>query len=258
MSVAENGRGNDRRGTPLSERVDLGQPAHAHLAALTFVTGLLDAVTYLGLGHIFAANQTGNIIVLGFALVGADQISVTASLASLVFFVIGAAFSGWAASALEHSLDCWLLVMFACEACLLGIASLTTALPVLAAHTEATVSMLALAMGMRSVTVQRMGIGGVSTTVLTMTLATLAGDVLLRGTRWTSAQWDAARPRLAAVAAVLLGAATGAALLQYGATLVLTLATAISVGVAVGLAVSRRARLARARAARPGAVDCQS
>jgi uncharacterized membrane protein YoaK (UPF0700 family) len=94
------------------------------MVVLTVVTGLLDAVTYLGLGHVFAANQTGTIIVLGFALGGADEISTVSSVASLGSFLARAAF-GWAARASSP-------VLFAFEACLLGLSAATTAVPLLA------------------------------------------------------------------------------------------------------------------------------
>src|SRR5215210_7629086 len=38
------------------------------LVGLTFVTGVIDAVSFLGLGHVFTANMTGNVVLLGFAL----------------------------------------------------------------------------------------------------------------------------------------------------------------------------------------------
>jgi hypothetical protein len=38
------------------------------LLVLTLVTGLVDAVSYLGLGHVFTANMTGNVVLLGFAV----------------------------------------------------------------------------------------------------------------------------------------------------------------------------------------------
>ena len=38
------------------------------LLVLTVTTGLIDAVSYLGLGHVFTANMTGNIVLLGFGL----------------------------------------------------------------------------------------------------------------------------------------------------------------------------------------------
>ena len=35
---------------------------HAAFAIATFVTGIVDAVSYLGLGHVFSANMTGNVV----------------------------------------------------------------------------------------------------------------------------------------------------------------------------------------------------
>ena len=47
---------------------------------LTVVTGLVDAFSYLVLGHVFVANMTGNVVFLAFALTGAKGFSVAASL----------------------------------------------------------------------------------------------------------------------------------------------------------------------------------
>ena len=38
---------------------------------LTVVSGLVDAVSYLGLGHVFVANMTGNVVFLRFVAGGA-------------------------------------------------------------------------------------------------------------------------------------------------------------------------------------------
>ena len=35
------------------------------LLALTFVTGVIDAASVLGLGHVFVANMTGNVVFVG-------------------------------------------------------------------------------------------------------------------------------------------------------------------------------------------------
>ena len=48
-----------------------GRALPAVLLALTLVTGVVDAVSFLGLGHIFTANMTGNVVFLGFAAAGA-------------------------------------------------------------------------------------------------------------------------------------------------------------------------------------------
>jgi uncharacterized membrane protein YoaK (UPF0700 family) len=37
---------------------------------MTVVTGLVDALSYLALGHVFVGNMTGNVVFLGFALAG--------------------------------------------------------------------------------------------------------------------------------------------------------------------------------------------
>src|SRR6266566_1919803 len=61
------------------------------LLVLTGVTGLVDAVSFLGLGHIFTANMTGNVVFLGFAAAGVPGLSVARSSTSLVAFLAGAA-----------------------------------------------------------------------------------------------------------------------------------------------------------------------
>ena len=66
------------------------------LMVLTLISGLVDAVSYLGLGRVFTANMTGNIVVLGFAAAGAPGFSVPATLTSLGSFLAGAVAGGWA------------------------------------------------------------------------------------------------------------------------------------------------------------------
>ena len=62
--------------------VSLGNPLVRALLALTFTTGLVDAVSYLGLGHVFTANQTGNIVLLAAGIAGTGNLSVVAPLVS--------------------------------------------------------------------------------------------------------------------------------------------------------------------------------
>jgi hypothetical protein len=46
------------------------------LVAMTLVTGLVDAFSYLVFGHVFVANMTGNVVFLAFALAGASGFSI--------------------------------------------------------------------------------------------------------------------------------------------------------------------------------------
>src|SRR5881397_904111 len=41
---------------------DASFPLVVALFGLTFVTGLIDGVSFLGLGHVFTANMTGNVV----------------------------------------------------------------------------------------------------------------------------------------------------------------------------------------------------
>ena len=67
------------------------------LLVLTAAAGLVDAVSYLELGHVFVANMTGNVVFLGFSIGGASGLSTLASLVAIAAFLIGAVFAALAA-----------------------------------------------------------------------------------------------------------------------------------------------------------------
>src|SRR2546429_9602029 len=69
-------------------------PLTRALLVLTFTTGLVDAVSYLGLGRVFTANMTGNIVLLGFGIAGGTGLPVVAPLVSLGSFLVGAGAGG--------------------------------------------------------------------------------------------------------------------------------------------------------------------
>src|SRR5699024_217484 len=64
------------------------------MLALTFATGVVDAVGYLRLGYVFAGNMTGNVIILGMAVTGGAGLPVLGPVVALVSFFIGAAVAG--------------------------------------------------------------------------------------------------------------------------------------------------------------------
>ena len=61
----------DIRQTLVPDQSGKDGPLPPLLLCLTLVTGLVDAFSYLALGHILVANMTGNVVFLGFALAGA-------------------------------------------------------------------------------------------------------------------------------------------------------------------------------------------
>src|SRR3954449_3724080 len=69
-------------------------PLARALLVLTFTTGLVDAVSYLGLGNVFTANMTGNVVFLGFGIAGSGGLPVVAPLVSLGSFLVGAGAGG--------------------------------------------------------------------------------------------------------------------------------------------------------------------
>ncbi|WP_435820678.1 YoaK family protein [Kitasatospora cineracea] len=179
---------------------DDADPLALALYGLTVVSGLIDAVSYLGLGHVFAANMTGNVVVVGFALAGAPGFSVLGSITSLAAFLLGAALGGrLTAGRLRPAL--------VAETAL----HLAAAAVVFAAGTGGDVqypviALLALAMGLRNATVRSLGVPDLTTTVLTMTLTGLAAEP--RSPR--------RRRRLLAALAMLAGVVPGSALVLHG------------------------------------------
>jgi uncharacterized membrane protein YoaK (UPF0700 family) len=201
------------------------------LTILTLVSGLADAVCYLGLGRVFTANMTGNIVVLGFAAAGAPGFSVSGSLTSLAFFLVGAVFAGRLRSRVE-SRGRLLLAAMLTEAVLTGAAAVVAALAgtvASGADRYAVIAILAFAMGVRNAVIRHLAVRDMTTTVLTQTLTGLAADSSLAG--GTNPR---AGRRSAAVVAMLVGAVIGAALyLHTGAALPLLVAAVVTASTAV-------------------------
>ena len=196
---------------------------------MTAVTGLVDAVSFLSLGRVFTANMTGNIVFLGFATAGVPGLSMTLSVAALVWFLIGAVLGGRImarASGDSH-------FRFAAQAFLLEILLLTAASLCAIGYqgnvTEPSVRLLALialtalAMGTRNAAVRKLAIPDLTTTVLTLTLTGIAADSsLAKGNNVRFAR------RIGAVLAMFSGAALGAVVIGYSTAAALGLAAAIS------------------------------
>ncbi|MGW2936931.1 YoaK family protein [Streptomyces sp. NPDC001156] len=175
----------------------------------TAVSGLIDAVSYLGLGHVFTANMTGNVVIIGFAAAGVPGFSVLGSLVSLAAFLAGAVLAGRLKTVMRRgSAAHWLRRILVLETVLLATA---TAVAFVAGHAVyALIALIALAMGLRNATVRKLAVPDVTTTVLTLTLTGLASDSSLAG--GTNPR---AGRRLASVLAMLTGALGGAVLVQH-------------------------------------------
>ncbi|MFF8590324.1 YoaK family protein [Streptomyces sp. NPDC015220] len=184
----------------------------AVLLGLTVVSGLIDAVSYLGLGHVFTANMTGNVVVLGFAAVGAPGFSIPHTATSLACFLAGALLGGRVAVRYrEVSRRTWARVTLAAEAVLVGAsAAVAFAAPGATGTVYALIALTAFAMGLRNATVRKLGVPDLTTTVLTMTLTGLASD-----SRAGGGTGHRSPRRTASVLAMLAGATIGAWLVVH-------------------------------------------
>jgi uncharacterized membrane protein YoaK (UPF0700 family) len=183
------------------------------LAALTLTTGLIDAVSYLGLGHVFVANMTGNVVFMGFALAGAKGFSLAASVVALGAFLFGAALGGRMAASWSRRPRWWLTGASATQAVLCATAAIATAAGALGTGGNVryvVIALLAVGTGIQNATVRRLAVPDVTTTVLTLTLTGLAADSTPAG--GTNPR---ALRRVTAVAAMLGGAVVGAALMLH-------------------------------------------
>lgn len=184
------------------------------MLALTFSTGVADAVGYLGLDKVFTANMTGNVVILGMAFVGASDLAGLGAGIGLVGFVLGAAAGG---RVLRRSVAGWsgrvsvLLAVVAvvlvglCVSLLFGDAS--TSRP----FAYVVTGVLAAAMGLQASVARHLAVKDITTVVVTSTLTGLASDSRLAG--GSGQRWPR---RSGAVALILSGAAVGALLVHVG------------------------------------------
>jgi uncharacterized membrane protein YoaK (UPF0700 family) len=180
------------------------------LVALTMVTGLVDAFSYLVLGHVFVANQTGNVVFFAFALAGVRGFSATASVAAIGCFAVGASVAGRLGRSLAARRELLLGVTAGIQAVILAETVTMTALtpiPMPAGLRYALIVSLALAMGAQNATARKLAVPDLTTTVLTLTITGLAADHWLAGA--TGARVGR---RLISVAAMFAGALVGAVL----------------------------------------------
>ena len=139
-------------------------PLARALLALTFSTGLVDAVSYLGLGRVFTANMTGNIVLLGFGIASSEGLPVVAPLVSLGAFLAGSAIGGVLAVTTADRRPQHVARTLGMEIGLLlgaAIVAATADVQPAAFSGDVVIAMLALAMGVRNATVRRLAVPAV-------------------------------------------------------------------------------------------------
>jgi uncharacterized membrane protein YoaK (UPF0700 family) len=219
------------------------------LIGMTAVTGLVDAVSFLSLGHVFTANMTGNVVFLAFAFAGVPGLSIARSSCALGAFLVGALVGGRTMADRDADSQLrWTLFSLSLEIALLFIAIVISigyrGPEVSTAQLYSLIVLTGLAMGIRNATIRKLAVPDLTTTVLTLTVTGLAADSSLAGggnPRW--------QRRAGSVIAMFVGAGLGAVLLRNSLTLTLGVSVAALFACCVALTLSDRVRSTRLKAA---------
>lgn len=185
------------------------------LLVLTVVSGMIDAVSYLTLGHVFVANMTGNVVFLGFALAGAPGFSLAASLTALTAFACGAFLGGRLLAGVPHRGQA-LLRATAAETLLVAAAAVLLAVQPVVTLTQSSssrylaIAVAAVGMGIQNATVAVLAVPDLTTTVLTRTLTGIFAAPEDAG-RWG----EPTGRRLLSVLTLALGAVAGGLLVLH-------------------------------------------
>ncbi|MFJ4653362.1 YoaK family protein [Nocardia sp. NPDC088792] len=197
------------------------------LIVLTFSTGVVDAAGFLGLGRVFVGNMTGNIVILGMGVAGADELPVTGPLVALLAFILGAVIAGAALRGQEPGWNQRITYCLGCGAAVLAIcAVLASADRPLGKELFELLAAAAVAgvMGGQATVARKVDVKDVTTVVVTSTLTLFAADL---PTKPVAAALG--NRRVAAIVAILLGAGVGALLhLHIGTWMGLTLAAGLT------------------------------
>ncbi|MBE7160718.1 MAG: DUF1275 domain-containing protein [Williamsia herbipolensis] len=221
-------------------------PLPAILLALTVTTGVVDAVSILGLGRVFVANMTGNVVFIGFALAGAPGFSLWGSVVALAAFLGGAMLGGRAVARwgghrgrlIRDAVAVMVVVSIGALVAAPWVSVFAVSLVVLA--------LLAVGLGVQNAVVRFLAVPDLTTTVLTMTLTGIGADLRKRDVATVVR-------RLSAVVAMLVGAAVGASLvLSAGLTAGLTTVLVLSVLTLVPAVVGARSTAVWTRSSRAG------
>jgi uncharacterized membrane protein YoaK (UPF0700 family) len=158
---------------------------NAMLVMLSLAAGCVDAVSYLGLGQIFVANMTGNTVLFGLALGQAKEQAALRAVVALGGFVAGVA-AGAAILGRDPERSTWSSGVTAALAVeLVVLVAFAFGWFLAGAEPEGRevyplIALAALAMGVQSAAVRRLGIPGVATTYITGTLTDLTEGAIAR------------------------------------------------------------------------------
>jgi uncharacterized membrane protein YoaK (UPF0700 family) len=215
------------------------------LLVMTFSSGSVDAVSYLGLGRIFTANMTGNIVFLALAVGQRNLPTAINSAFALFGFSAGAIFAGRVLGRAKPDslwparITALLYGHFACMAAFAVGWVFEAGYPTGGAL-FLLIGLSAFGMGLQNAAARHLAVPGLSTTVVTMALTGFMMDLPALGVSGPTQ-----RRTLLAVILLFSGAAVGATLMVF-ARITPPVLTASILG---GIAIVATVRFGRSRSA---------
>lgn len=200
------------------------------MLTLTFATGIADAVGYLALDKVFTGNMTGNVVILGMGLGGAEELPVLGPTIALIAFMGGAAAAG---RVLRNAKGPWpprltALLLAVSVALWVAVAGLAFLALDQTANQTSVAALIATAMGAQAAAARFVAVKDVTTVVVTSTITGLAADSRLGAS--SPQPWSR---RLAAILLIGAGALAGAFSLQISPWCGMAGAAALSTAAAV-------------------------
>jgi uncharacterized membrane protein YoaK (UPF0700 family) len=140
---------------------------HITILLLCAISGVIDVLGYIGLSHVFTANMTGNIVLLGIGIGDARQVVLSNAALALVGFIIGIVATVFIQrkSGKSRSILTWEFILFLLSAAVILL------MPASGTVSSIILLILSTAMGMQTIAGRNLKIAGLSSTVLTSTLA---------------------------------------------------------------------------------------
>lgn len=203
------------------------------LIALTLSTGAVDAISYFGLGKVFSAFMTGNLVYLGFGIANLGGPDLVPIVCALALFTVGS-YLGTRFTLPSQGHGVWprrvsatLSVVAILEAVFLAVWMAYAGQPTIM-MSNVLITLLSLAMGLQMAAIRSLGVQGVFTTAATFTLLAFAGD-------FGGSRPHAEAPRLAGVLlGLVVGAMAGGLLFVHATSYAPVLPLAVTVLVILG------------------------
>jgi uncharacterized membrane protein YoaK (UPF0700 family) len=182
------------------------------MMTLTVVTGMLDAVGYLGLDRVFTGNMTGNVVILGMGIAAENGLPVAGPAVALLCYVVGAAIAGRLLHRRTRGWNSVVTATICVNATVLAAAATVLLLVTITGQTPVSVIVagtIAVVMGAQAAIARFLAVTDMTTVVVTSTITSYASETLFKG----GLAWFTHR-RLWAVLAIFSGAVAGGLMIK--------------------------------------------